>query len=141
MHIQIGNISEHDLLSYLKKTPITYDVNIVEYTHKVFAHATLFIALEKDSILGLCIVYINDIQSRQAYVTYIYVDENSRNKGIGRTLLETAIEYSRNHKFNTIALEVRKDNFSAKRLYSSLGFMTYQETDRSYYMQKAINQA
>ena len=141
MHIQIGNISEYDLLSYLKNTPISHDVNIVEYTHKVFTHATLFIARENDAIIGLCIVYINDLMSRQAYVTYLYVDENFRNKGIGRTLLETAIEYSRNQKFDTIALEVRKDNFSAKRLYSSLGFMTYQETDRSYYMQKAINQA
>lgn len=138
MHIQIGNISEYDLLSYLKNTPISHDVNIVEYTHKVFTHATLFIAQENDAIIGLCIVYINDLMSRQAYVTYLYVDENFRNKSIGKTLLQTAIEFSCNHKFDTIALEVRKDNSNAIRLYSKLGFITYKETERSYMMQKYI---
>ncbi len=44
-------------------------------------------------------------------------------KGIGRALMQTAIDFARNAGVEIIHLEVRSDNTRAIRLYESLGFV------------------
>ncbi len=47
-----------------------------------------------------------------------------RGRGIGRRLMEAAIEHARSHGGRQVVLQVRRDNEPAKRLYQSLGFHT-----------------
>lgn len=139
MQIHIGNISENILLDYLKRTPLADKVDIEEYTHKVYPRATIFVAWECDEITGVNIVYLNDMETKRGFVTYIHVKAKYRNMRIGWNLLQSAVDYAREHQFESIALEVRKNNEPAKHLYSKFGFVTYDENDISYFMKKVIH--
>lgn len=138
MQIHIGNISEQSLLDYLKKTPLADKVDVEEYTRKVYPRATIFMVREGAEIVGVNIVYFNDMETKRGFVTYIHVNEKYRNMRIGWNLLQSAVDYARTHQFESIALEVRKNNEPAKHLYSKFGFVIYDENDISYFMRKVI---
>lgn len=138
IQIQIEDVSSNDLISYLRHTSIADKVNLLEYAEKVINRAIFFVARKDSNIIGMNIVYMNDSQNRNAYITYIHVKEEYRNRGIGKKLLLAAINQARSNKFTTISLEVRKENINAKNLYSRLNFRIYQETDKSFFMQKVI---
>lgn len=138
IQIQIEDVSSNDLISYLRHTSIADKVNLHEYTEKVIHRAMFFVARENGNIVGMNIVYMNDLQNHNAYITYIHVKEDYRNRGIGRNLLMAAIKQAQRNKFTTISLEVRKENINAKNLYSRLNFRIHQETDKSFFMQKVI---
>ena len=138
MQIHIGNISEQSLLDYLRKTPLADKVDVEEYTRKVYPRATIFVAWECEEIAGVNIVYLNDMETRKGFVTYIHVNEKYRNMRVGWNLLQSAVDYGRAHQFESIALEVRKNNEPAKHLYAKFGFATYDENSISYFMRKAI---
>ena len=138
MEISIGNINKSELLQYLHSTPLSEDVNIEDYVSKVYSKATIFVAWEGEGIAGVNIVYLNDMETRRGFVTYIHVNEKYRNMRVGWNLLQSAVDYGRAHQFESIALEVRKNNEPAKHLYAKFGFVTYGENDISYFMRKAI---
>ena len=138
MQINIGNISEQSLLDYLSKTPLADKVGVEEYTRKVYPRATIFVACEGEEIAGVNIVYLNDMETKRGFVTYIHVNEKYRNMRVGWNLLQSAVDHGRTHGFKSIALEVRKNNEPAKHLYVKFGFVTYGEDDISYFMRKAI---
>ena len=53
------------------------------------------------------------------------VTADRQGNGIGRQLLETALDWARQQGFGRVTLEVRSDNAPAKRLYHRLGFQTH----------------
>lgn len=63
------------------------------------------------------------------YIDEIYIIEEYRGRGIGRALLEKEIS-----EHDKLSLKVAKDNTRAFKLYQSLGFEVYDETDYSYNM-------
>lgn len=138
MQILIENPSIIELLGYLQSTPLVSKVDIKNYVNKVHLNATFFVARENGRIIGINIVYFNDLVTKQGYITYIHVDEKYRKQGIGRELLQKSIEYGLQHEFESIRLEVRKNNAVAMRLYSQEGFVIVAEKELSYYMQKNI---
>ncbi len=52
----------------------------------------------------------------------IYVEPEHRGHGVGRWMLETALERARKQRFARVALHVLRDNVPALSLYRSLGF-------------------
>lgn len=60
---------------------------------------------------------------KKGHVVSIAVLEEHRNKGIGTTLLTTAMERMRNRGCDEVFLEVRVTNYDAIRLYEKLGFV------------------
>lgn len=52
----------------------------------------------------------------------LFVHPNYRGKGIGRTLVEKAIDYARRSKRRIMGLWVGVKNFSAKEFYRKMGF-------------------
>lgn len=138
MHIFINRISEVELLEYLKETPLAKELDIKAYTYKVYPLATFFTIVENNRVIAINIVYFNDESTLRGYITYIHVSKEHRGKGLGRKLLRIAAEYGQNHGFKRIALEVKKKNEIAKRLYTKFGFVYYAETETSYYMQYTI---
>ena len=140
MQISVGDISEGELLSYLRSTSLKDKVDIVAYVHKVYSLATIFIARQDGKMVGVNIVYLNDMQTKEGFVTYIHVSEKYRHMDIGKNLLQEAMAYGKARKFESIALEVRKNNVPAMRLYSKLGFSVFRENDTSFFMKRAISQ-
>jgi ribosomal protein S18 acetylase RimI-like enzyme len=82
----------------------------------------LFIARQGDRILGVCGLnrdpYINSSQIGR--VRRLYVMQDSRRQGIGRTLVHQVIEVA---KLSFDWLHVRTTNPIAAQFYQSLGFM------------------
>ncbi|MDN4074018.1 GNAT family N-acetyltransferase [Fictibacillus terranigra] len=64
--------------------------------------------------------------SHKANIFAMYVTSRSRGKGTGKVLMEAAIQKAKDMKeIEKVNLTVVSSNESAKRLYSSLGFVSY----------------
>ena len=59
---------------------------------------------------------------KKAWVEDVVVDESQRGKGIGRFLMEFAINYSKEHKAKILMLTSRPARVSANILYQKIGF-------------------
>jgi ribosomal-protein-alanine N-acetyltransferase len=68
----------------------------------------------------------------ELHVLNLATRADRRRRGIGRALLETAIEYSRAHRLRHVLLEVRRSNAAAIALYRTCGFSTVGVRARYY---------
>ena len=71
-----------------------------------------------------------------AYIDDLIVNPQFRSRGVGKALMEAAIQWSRERRFPGIMLETQDDNVTACTLYQSCGFVL-SGFDRNVY--KAIN--
>ena len=55
------------------------------------------------------------------YISYFYIVNKYRNKGLGTRMLLTCMEYIKNQNISNIML-ITKNNSNAHKLYSKLGF-------------------
>lgn len=81
--------------------------------------------------IGVYVVHITD--DGDLFINEISILKEYQNKGIGRKILENQLEENRKKGIRTI-LQVFKDN-PAKKLYESLGFTVYGETETHYQME------
>jgi ribosomal protein S18 acetylase RimI-like enzyme len=85
----------------------------------------VFGAFVQNEIIG-CIAFTQEEKSKTKHkcnIWGLYVQPNYRNQRIGRQLIETTIKHIReNLNCSIINLCVKKDNFSAIKLYESFGF-------------------
>ncbi len=61
----------------------------------------------------------------------LYVVETHRKTGIATKLIAKAVSFAKKDNSNRLMLETAKDNFTAKKLYESLGFVL-QSTESEY---------
>lgn len=93
----------------------------LDYALSDFPHQGGFVLLARDggSIVGTVVVNQTGMEGYipENILVYIAVDSNQRGKGIGKTIMEKAINLAK----GDIALHVEADN-PAKHLYEKLGF-------------------
>ena len=78
-----------------------------------------FVAKQENEIVGFAgILLIID----QVNIMNIVVKKDKRNFGIGSSLLEEFIRYSKIHNATSITLEVNEKNIPAIKLYKKYGF-------------------
>ncbi len=82
----------------------------------------------EDLIGFICASVLDDV----AEIENLAVQEDRRRAGIGRRLLEIAVEFSRSAGAATIHLEVRAGNQAARSLYESMGFRATGRRSRYY---------
>ena len=84
---------------------------------------TILIVAEKDKIIGSLTLIINQIPTaKKAWIEDVVVDKNSRGQGIGKKLIEFAIELAREKGISKIDLTSRPERIAANELYQKLGF-------------------
>ncbi len=93
-----------------------------EYSH-------FSVALDGESVVGYIGLYA---VSGEGCITNVAVHPDSRGRGIGRALVEKAIERGRALGLEYLTLEVRKSNGTARALYEKCGFLTVGER-RNFY--------
>ncbi len=88
--------------------------------------------IEEDDELAGYVVWQEDDKIAEGHLLNIAIRPHSRRRGMGRELLEFALETMRNHKMTSCRLEVRESNIPAQALYAQAG-MTIQCIDSGYY--------
>jgi ribosomal protein S18 acetylase RimI-like enzyme len=86
---------------------------------------TAFLAERNGEVLGLLVLRTTPTLSSPddwAEITELYVRPTSRRTGVGRALVERALEHSRSHGCTEIHLLVDPSNLAALSFYEALGF-------------------
>lgn len=92
-------------------------------------NSTLFIVKSDLSIVAFAGIWqVVDIM----HLNDIVVAKKFRNQGIGKTLLNYIINYTKEQNINELTLEVRQDNLSAINLYKHFNFKIIGER-KNYY--------
>ena len=83
---------------------------------------SVFVAVENDSVLGVCELKFNEMKQYPEYLHWIggiFVDTENREKGIGSALISFAIERCRFLKIEYLYLQTESKN---DELYLKLGW-------------------
>ncbi len=87
-------------------------------------HTLLFIAEEDAKILGTLTLVLNKIPTGdKVWIEDVVVDQAARGKGLGKQLLQFAIDYAKNEKLSSINLTSSPERVAANQLYQNLGFI------------------
>jgi len=85
-----------------------------------------FVAKDNDKIIGsnyICIIPNLTHGGRSiGYIENVIVDKNCRRKGIGKKLMEMAIEYAKENNCYKIVLQSGMENKDAHEFYKNIGF-------------------
>ncbi|MGK2879816.1 MAG: GNAT family N-acetyltransferase [Mycobacterium sp.] len=57
------------------------------------------------------------------YLYSLWLDPTARNRGLGRALVATAVDWAKRHRARTVWLRVAADNAAAKGIYEAVGFV------------------
>jgi len=91
-----------------------------EYEILVLDASELTVAVSRDRILGYTVAWFLD---DEVHLANVAVEKRSRGLGIGRTLVEAVMNRAVEEGAERVALEVRRSNVEAQRLYETLGFV------------------
>ena len=81
-----------------------------------------FVWMEKGRIVGNVTVHRRYSEKKGWFVSNLAVHPEYRRRGIARGLVTAGVQMARQKRARRISLEVRADNFAARRLYQELGF-------------------
>jgi ribosomal protein S18 acetylase RimI-like enzyme len=87
----------------------------------------IFVAKVEESILGYVILtsgYSFEHGGKDAFIDELFVSREFRGKGIGKDLLDRAINFCRLSKFASLHLEVEKTKSKTYQMYLKSGFFT-----------------
>lgn len=100
--------------------PTEKDLNDIVNSNSV----QLFIAEENNEILGTLTLVFNKIPTGdKVWIEDVVVDKAARGKGLGKKLIQFAIEYTINKNINKINLTSSPERVAANKLYQKLGFI------------------
>jgi len=93
--------------------------------------AIIFVARDKNGeSMGFTLLYPSFSSVRRARIYILndlYVNENHRKKGVGKALLETAVDFGKKMKAFGLNLETEISNENAQRLYETEGWVRENE--------------
>ena len=102
------------------------------YEEELRQPATSFIIVVRTAAAPVAGYCSYRVVSDELQINNVAVRPDHRGKGIGRALVEAALDHGRATGVRTALLEVRRSNASAQRLYLSLGFTEVGERPRYY---------
>jgi ribosomal protein S18 acetylase RimI-like enzyme len=109
--------------------------DLMEYAHKLYQYAYVYIVAEENNWVGFIAFYANDMVTKTAYIAQIAVDSEKCHKGFGTALVEKCINISKLNGMLEIMLEVNKENRRAIEFYKKIGFIYKRQASRySEYM-------
>lgn len=127
-------VSKESLIDFL--TRIDYDfspslsskVLLSDYALKILEKAELIIETSTGVIVGLVVVYCNDLEGLTGYIPLVGVVRDSRGEGIAKRMMLRAIKLSKIKGMRRIL--IHSNNAIAVRLYQNLGFHIIEDGER-----------
>lgn len=87
-------------------------------------HIHLFVAKDQDRVIGaLTLIESKLLSGYKASIEDVVVDTSRRGEGIGRKLIEFAVEFAQNTGIEKIDLTSRPERAAANELYKKIGFV------------------
>lgn len=113
--------------------------SLTEYGKKIYEKSDIFGAVVDGEIVGIAAVYVNNHDTKQAYLTYIAFLEKYTHCGYGNKLLNSVLKTAQEAGMRQMKLEVKKTNSRAYTFYQKHGFV-YSEnaSDNSVYLLRKI---
>jgi ribosomal-protein-alanine N-acetyltransferase len=122
--VRRARISDLDALVALEQRSFSGDcMSRAQYRrHLVSETALVLIASAQRQLLGSAVLFFRK-RSQAARLYSLATDPAARGRGVGRTLLDAAIDAARQRGCHVLRLEVRTDNHAAIALYERVGFL------------------
>ena len=125
----LNNINKLSKIIFLNFFDLQYEDNIdfsVESISNILDSSALigwFLLDNDNKIIGYLIGKTQGLNDGRFvyYISYFYIVNKYRNKGLGTRMLLTCMEYIKNQNISNIML-ITKNNSNAHKLYSKLGF-------------------
>lgn len=93
------------------------------------------VAIKNGKILGILTSELQEKlhrQNKQLFIEDLIVDEAYRNQGIGKALMQNAVEYAKNNNCEVIELTSYIDNEKAHKFYERNNFMKHSYKFKQY---------
>jgi len=132
MEIKINQltVASQDVLSKVNSllNVLTPDARVLTYDELVeilnSENTAVFIAEEDEEIVGMMTFVTYRIPSGlKAWIEDVAVDSSKQGKGIGKALIERAIEYAKQLNISKVDLTTAPFRIAANALYQKLGFV------------------
>ncbi len=138
-YVEILNGLEN-LQSVLKPSLIDRNINIGEYADKLQKYGKVLLLKSEDGdINGIAAAYMNNNESKIAYLTILALNKCNQGLQYGEKMLLKLEKIALTEGMKKMRLEVRKNNFTGIGFYKSMGYVIEEETiNDSYYMIKEI---
>ncbi|QAA83175.1 GNAT family N-acetyltransferase [Aequorivita sp. H23M31] len=91
---------------------------------------------DSDKLIGTCGLWFQTrhYAGRSLEIDHVIIDENYRNQGLGKKLMDFVYDYARNKKCNWIELNTYVHNFLSHKFYYNQGFVA-----KGYHFIKELN--
>lgn len=114
------------------------NIDLLEHTIKLRQNACTIEAWNEEELCGLCACYMNNYDTKVAYITHIEVHPEYKHQGLGSKIMDATIAEAKSKGFNRIQLEVHKDNGVALLFYERFGFCNVEDRGEKYLMSKDV---
>ncbi|UCH32844.1 MAG: GNAT family N-acetyltransferase [Candidatus Bathyarchaeota archaeon] len=105
----------------------------IPINHVIKGKNAILVAEEERKIVGLCWCTLMDRGiDRQGEIAEFYIEEEHRDRGIGKELLETAKRFFTRGRAEVVFVWARHGNEAAKKLYRNAGFKEVTQLVRAY---------
>ncbi len=124
----IGQASLSEIISHLQDVNRSFvpilssTVNLEFFAKKIYDNTIRFEAWHNQKLVGLLSAYFNNPTTKNGFINHIAIENFYQSQGISKNLMTRCMEYGINNGFESIRLEVSKDNHIARRLYEKSGF-------------------
>lgn len=135
-----------ELLALLSKSADAFPPKVREadaaaaFVAIMMARAVIVECRSEGRLAGAIAFYANDAETRRGFITFVAVDPEFRDHGIGRHLIVEAMAYLRRVSFASVSLKVRVGNSAAIHIYRSAGFEAIGETAEEIEMSRLIEE-
>lgn len=120
-------------------TDLQSKVDIEEYADKIVKNATTIEGWENDKLVGLIAIYLNNEQTKAGFITNVSVLPSYKGTGLAKELLKRCVQKAKDSYFNSILLEVNKDNMRAINFYKKNKFEETNQKDTSLIMKLELS--
>ncbi len=125
-----------ELLNELYEGKLKYDVFSKIYQDRLNNDTSYYVVSVIDNkVVGVLTSELEvklTRERKQMYIDTIIVDKDYRNKGIGKALMENAINFAINNNCEIVELTSKLNNENAHRFYEGIGFKKHSYKFKKY---------
>ncbi|MFQ7469748.1 GNAT family N-acetyltransferase [Amedibacillus dolichus] len=128
---------------WLKPSLLERNIDIRDYARKLCLNGIVLVSEnEENSSTGLLGAYMNNQETKTAYLSFLSVNPNFRGQHIGESLMHQVEKLAVESGMNSLVLEVRKFNYNGIAFYKHLGYDILDEaSESSYHMNKKLKES